>query len=91
MWGGNGGDDTLIGGGGDDTFQAGMGEGNTHISLAASNDLVYLWNVNGTAVKSIANAIDEEGDRVVRIITSDDTGIFVTSSIDETSTTILLA
>ena len=90
LWGGSGGDDTLIGGAGDDTFQAGMGEGTTHISLAASNDLIYLSNVNYSDLKFLSNTADAS-ERITRITMSDDSIVFVSSALEESSTTVLLA
>ena len=58
LWGGLGGNDTLLGGDGDDVFYVGQGEGNTRIDDCSSDDLVYLWNVNFSDLKYLNAAVD---------------------------------
>ena len=90
LYGGDGGNDTLVGGGGNDTFEARMGEGYTMISLCSANDVVYLSNVNFSDIQYL-NISANDTDRYTNITTSDGTYIEVNSLAEESSTTIVLA
>lgn len=82
LWGGYGGDDTLVGGAGDDTFQAGQGEGSAQILDYESADLVYLHNINVEDVATLSvSTVDDT--RAAFVGTSDGSSIEVYAALDE--------
>ena len=65
LWGGNGGDDTLVGGDGYDEFFYTVGNGNDVIKNAASNDIV---NLLGVSLGQISDALVNESAVTLKFI-----------------------
>lgn len=89
LWGGTGGNDTLIGGAGDDVFQAGKGEGNTEIWFCEENDLVALWNISLEDISDVAFA-SADGFKAMKVTATDGTTIEIVSAEEVGSTDVQL-
>ena len=86
MWGGTGGDDTLVGGDGPDGFVVGTNEGTTTVINASEDDAVVLWNVNSSDVTDYIATIGANDEVVLGVTTGE--GVATVSMVWESETSM---
>ncbi len=90
LWGGFGGNDTLVGSSGADTFFVDQGLGNKTVVDCGENDLVWLWNISLSDISGL-NLYEGDNTRSLDVTTYDGTEISIGSTRDTASTTVQLA